>query len=256
MSKNILKAPMLNTVTRWVNEDIGQITDSLVSIDNSGNLATLGSVTTSQLKIDANNNFLNFVGSGAQATDITLTFPAALGAAGQFLRAVDANGNLEWSTGDGTGTVTSVALTSSSFGVTVSGSPITDSGMLTVDINAELQGLAGLSALGLVSRTQVGTYEPVSITAGVSNNLLVSNGNGVNGNPTIDLNSTLTGLNSISANTVNAAVSVNTGTMNASLTDEEIAALTAVQNGTIVYNTTNASLNVYSNNTWHPIAFV
>ncbi len=53
-------------------------------------------------------------------------------------------------------------------------------------LNDELIGLSGLSADGLVTRTANGTYTPRSI-AGTASNITVTNGDGVAGNPTINL---------------------------------------------------------------------
>ena len=84
------------------------------------------------------------------------------------------------------GSVTSVAASTTSTGLSISGSPITTNGTLTFTLNAELQGLAGLGANGLVARTAAGTYTEVAVT-GTSGNIVVTNGNGVAGAPTVDL---------------------------------------------------------------------
>lgn len=89
------------------------------------------------------------------------------------------------SLGSGSGSVTSVAVTGST-GLGVSGSPITTSGTITLTLGTELQGLSGLAATGVVARTGSGTYSPRTIT-GTASNISVSNGDGVSGNPTIDL---------------------------------------------------------------------
>ncbi len=52
--------------------------------------------------------------------------------------------------------------------------------------NTELTGLAALSANGIAARTASGTYTSRTIT-GTSGDITVSNGDGVSGNPTIDL---------------------------------------------------------------------
>jgi hypothetical protein len=94
--------------------------------------------------------------------------------------------NGSWSPmGSGTGTVSSVAVAGST-GLSVSGSPITSSGTITLTLGTELQGLSGLSATGLVVRTGAGTYSSRSI-AGTASNIIVTNGTGVSGDPTVDL---------------------------------------------------------------------
>lgn len=90
-----------------------------------------------------------------------------------------------WVASAGSGTVTSVAV-SGSTGLGVSGSPITTSGTITLTLGTELQGLSGLAATGIIARTGAGTYSSRTIT-GTAGNVTVSNGDGVSGNPTIDL---------------------------------------------------------------------
>lgn len=113
-----------------------------------------------------------------------------------------------------TGTVTSVAAVGST-GLTVTGSPITSSGTLTLTLNAELTGLAGLSTTGLVARTGTGTYTPVTITG--SSDITVSSGGGTSGNPTLALSS------------VGSAGTYNLATLTISSTGR----VTAASNGTI-----------------------
>jgi len=88
-------------------------------------------------------------------------------------------------TAAGSGTVTSVAVTGST-GLTVGGSPITTGGTITLTLGTELQGLSSLAANGMLARTAAGTYSPRTIT-GTASNITVTNGDGIGGNPTIDL---------------------------------------------------------------------
>lgn len=90
-----------------------------------------------------------------------------------------------WIASAGSGTVTSVAV-SGSTGLSVSGSPITTSGTITLTLGTELQGLSGLAATGVIARTGSGTYSARTIT-GTASNIVVTNGDGVAGNPTVDL---------------------------------------------------------------------
>lgn len=90
-----------------------------------------------------------------------------------------------WVASAGSGTVTSVAITGST-GLGVSGSPITTSGTITLTLGTELQGLSGLAATGIIARTGSGAYSPRTIT-GTASNISVTDGDGVAGNPTIDL---------------------------------------------------------------------
>jgi hypothetical protein len=84
-----------------------------------------------------------------------------------------------------TGSVTSVAATGST-GLVVGGSPITTAGTLTFTLGSELQGLSGLSALGIVTRTATGTYTARSITSGVGT-ITITNPLGTAGNFGLDL---------------------------------------------------------------------
>lgn len=90
-----------------------------------------------------------------------------------------------WVASAGSGTVTSVAI-SGSTGLGVSGSPITTSGTITLTLGTELQGLSGLAATGMIARTGAGTYSARTIT-GTASNITVTNGDGVAGNPVINL---------------------------------------------------------------------
>lgn len=67
---------------------------------------------------------------GGQTSDLTLELPATAGTNGQVL-ATNGSGTLDWITVAGTGTVTSVALAAPAE-FTVSGSPVTTSGTLTL----------------------------------------------------------------------------------------------------------------------------
>jgi hypothetical protein len=70
-------------------------------------------------------------------------------------------------TNTGSGSVTSVGIASSIPTIlTVTGTnPITTSGTITLSLNAELAGLAGLSTNGFVQRTGVGTYISTALTS-------------------------------------------------------------------------------------------
>lgn len=95
------------------------------------------------------------------------------------------SGSIWVALGSGSGSVTSIAVTGST-GLGVSGSPITTSGTITLTLGAELQGLSGLASNGVITRTGAGTYTGRTIT-GTGSNISVTNGDGVAGNPTIDL---------------------------------------------------------------------
>jgi hypothetical protein len=85
----------------------------------------------------------------------------------------------------GAGTVTSVAVTGST-GLIVSGSPITSAGTITLTLDTGLQNLASFATTGLVVATGTDTWASRALTTG-SAKISIINGNGVSGNPTIDL---------------------------------------------------------------------
>ena len=69
----------------------------------------------------------------------------------------------------GSGSVTSVGISTSSGGVTVGGGPITGSGTLTVDIDAGLSALAALTGTNTIYyRSAANTWTAVSIGSGLS----------------------------------------------------------------------------------------
>lgn len=86
----------------------------------------------------------------------------------------------------GGGTVTSVAATSSTAALTIGGSPITSSGTFTFDLDADLTAIAALSGTGFAVRSAADTWVQRSID-GTAGTIVVSNGSGVAGNPTITL---------------------------------------------------------------------
>jgi len=140
-------------------------------------------------------------------------------AAGQFRYDTDTN-KLRWSNGISwqdvsatTGTVTSVGLDTTTTGLTISNTPVTGSGTLRVNLNAELQAVSQLSTTGLVARTGSATYVPVTIT-GTASRVSITNGNAVGGAPTIDIDAAYVGQTSITT-----LGTIGTGTWNASTID-------------------------------------
>lgn len=161
-----------------------------------------------------NSSTVTLQASSSMATNssYSLTFPTAAGSANQVL-STSGSGVLTFSTPT-TGTVTSVAVTGST-GLAVSGSPITSNGTIALTLGNELQALSALSSTGLVTRTGTATYAERTITIGSSNNLSVINGDGIGGNPTVDLIAKPV-LNSI---TINNAPSASTDGVNKAYAD-------------------------------------
>lgn len=129
----------------------------------------------------------------------------------------DGFGNWSWQAIAGTGTVTSIDVQGGATGLTTSGGPITVSGTINLGgvlnlasggtaavdaptarinlglqigtnvqgYNLDLQGLSSLAGNGILTRTSAGNFTERTITGQAY--LPVTNGNGVAGNPTMDL---------------------------------------------------------------------
>lgn len=149
---------------------------------------------------------------------------------------------LGYTPGTGNGTVTSVAV-SGSTGLTITGSPVTTSGAISVALSTELQGLSALSTTGLVARTGVGTYSPVTITG--NSDITVTNGNGVGGNPTLVLSNTAVVPGTYNQVTVNAQGRVTAGGNQSYITGNQTITLSgdATGSGTTAIAVTLATVN-------------
>jgi hypothetical protein len=101
----------------------------------------------------------------------------------------------------GFSSVTSVAATSLTSGLIIGGSPITNAGTLTFSLASALSSLSTLATNGLLVQQSVGTIVAVDIVGGL--NIDVDNGDGVAGNPTINLSDTLSGMSSIDVGNFN-----------------------------------------------------
>ena len=84
------------------------------------------------------------------------------------------------------GSVSSVAASSNSTSLTVTGSPITSAGTFEFTLDAGLEALGTFNSTGILVATGANTWGSVTVT-GTSNNIVVTNGSGVAGNPTVDL---------------------------------------------------------------------
>jgi hypothetical protein len=160
------------------NHDTGTVYNGLQSLDVSSTPPLGGTA-----------GVLTIVGTGAVVLPVGSTAQQPTGVVG-MLRFNSSNSVVEYYNGSAwisstSGTVTSVAATGST-GLTVGGSPITSSGTLTFTLDSELQGMSGLSVNGSVARTGAGTYASRVMT-GTANNIVVTHGDGVAGNPTFNL---------------------------------------------------------------------
>lgn len=98
--------------------------------------------------------------------------------------------------GSGSGSVTSVGITQPVAGITATGGPITSSGSITLALANDLAALEGLGSTGLAVRTGSDAWAQRSV-AGTTNRITVTNGDGVSGNPTVDIAATYVGQTSI-----------------------------------------------------------
>lgn len=88
----------------------------------------------------------------------------------------------------GGGTLTSVTTTTGT-GLSVSGTnsqTITNSGTFALTLSTELVGLSAISGTGIITNIAPGTYASRTIQ-GTAGDIIVTNGDGVAGNPTVDL---------------------------------------------------------------------
>jgi hypothetical protein len=115
---------------------------------------------------------------------------AGTGSSGYFLGGNGASTLPSWKTA-----VTSVAIASGSvgYGLSVSGSPITGNGTITVSLNNELMGVSQISSLGMIVRRTGSIYSTVQLTTS-SAGLSFTNPDGVASNPQINLNAELQGV--------------------------------------------------------------
>lgn len=175
------------------NHDTGSI-DTLQSIDSSA-LPPLGGTA----------GVFQFVGTGALIinTGTTLQRPATPSVGmlriNTDLSVAEFWNGTTWVEMGKQGTVTSVAVVGST-GVSTAGGPITNAGTITITLNTELQGLSALAATGVVARTSTGVYAARTI-GGTASNIVVTNGDGVSGNPTINLSTVGAGATSVGSST-------------------------------------------------------
>lgn len=140
---------------------------------------------------------------------------------------------------EGTGLTQRATLNFAGSGITAadnSGQSRTD-----VTLNAQLNSLADLASNGVVARTASNTITARTIT-GTSNRVTVTNGDGVSGNPTLDIGSdvvTLTGTQTLTNKTISGASNTLSNIGNSSLTNSAItiAGTSTSLGGTITQDT-------------------
>jgi hypothetical protein len=158
------------------NHDTGTI-DTMLIVD-----------TTVTPPLGGQTNSLTILGTGSLFLPFGTTAQRPVNSTGQIRYNTD-TGTIEFNNGSAWitsgGSVTSVAV-SGSTGLTVGGSPITTSGTVTLTLDAGLQSLASLATTGVIVQTAADTFTSRTIT-GTAGNIVVADGSGVTGNPTINL---------------------------------------------------------------------
>jgi hypothetical protein len=151
--------------------------------------------------------------------------------------------------GLGTPVVTSVAAASLTAGLTITGSPITTAGTLNFSLANDLANIASLATTGIAVRTaNTGTWANVSLVGG--SNVTITNASGVTGNPTIALNSTVTGLTSLTVGNLNLTsniLSSTSGNMNVLITPNGTGSVVLGSNATPVTITSAGNLSTSGN---------
>lgn len=161
---------------------------------DSGSISSILTIDTTVVPPLGGSNTLQIVGTGG------LTLPA--GTTEQRPTGVPA-GTQRWNTttnvleiyngatwqADAGGSVTSVAVTSNSAALSVTGSPITDSGTIELVLSNELTNLAAINPAidGPVVRLTDGTYVAREFVVASGSAISIENGDGVAGNPTFSL---------------------------------------------------------------------
>lgn len=108
--------------------------------------------------------------------------------------------------GGGVSAVTSVGIASTSPDLTVSGSPITSAGVITLSLAQDLLALTGFGAgTGFPARTGTNTWA-LRTLSGITNQIVIVNGDGVAGAPIVGLAANVSGITSLTASNVQIAV--------------------------------------------------
>jgi hypothetical protein len=177
----------------------------------SGSDATLNSVT-------ATAGFTgSLLGNASTATSAATWTTGRTITIGNTGKTVNGSGNVSWTLSEigayaatnpsgytnNTGTVTSIAT-----GNGITGGTIVSTG--TLGLTGQALALHNLGTSGIIARTGAGTVAARTIT-GTTNQITVTNGNGVSGNPTISLPSTINVNTSGNAANVTGTVAVANG---------------------------------------------
>jgi hypothetical protein len=145
---------------------------------NGGDLTLTGGFSS----VGTGGNIISIAGTGSGGARSLIQFQnGSEGTAGQVWTSTDASGSGSWMPGS-SGTVTSVGLSTPGVLYTVSGSPVTTSGTLTLNLvsqsaNTVFAGPTSGGALAPTFRSLVAADIPlISLTSGVSGILPIANG--------------------------------------------------------------------------------
>ena len=198
--------------------------DQTVSITGAGISAVTGTYpnfTVTSTEVDGSTtNELQTIANTSDATSHTVTLSNSGGSV-QLIEGAGISLSTGGSSSAGTvtiaatnsGTVTSVGITAPAAGITVSNSPITSSGNITLALADDLAAVEGLSTNGIAVRTATNTWatRSIAVSADAASTAALSIGfpDGISGNPTINVRTSASSvkLNALVATTGNITLS-------------------------------------------------
>jgi hypothetical protein len=192
------------------------------TVDQQGRLTAAGNQSIQIAESQVTNLVTDL--AGKQAADVDLDALAALSTTGLIART-------------GSGSAATRTITGPAAGITVSNGDGV-SGNPTLTLANDLAALEGLSGTGIAVRTAADTWAQRSVAAGTG--ISVTNGDGVSGNPTVAIDSTvatLTGTQTLTNKDIDGGTASNTSRITVPKnTTSNLSGLTRKQ-GTLVYDT-------------------